>query len=71
MTTPLIPETYEQWHHCITVLCEQPLTADFIEARINALNDAKDHTTQKFVKLYGEQQRVKTLQWFETARESL
>lgn len=71
MSDPLIPENYEQWHHCITVLCDQPLTADYIESRIQALNDARDYMTEKFVQLYGEQQRIKTLQWFEQAKATL
>ncbi len=68
MSSPLIPETYEQWHHCITVLCQQPLTPEFIATRIEALNNPRDYTTKKFVTLYGEQQRLKTLQWFEQAK---
>lgn len=63
-----IPQTYEEWRHCITVICGQPLTAPFIEARIAALNTPGDHMTARFVALYGEPQRVKTLAWFEQAR---
>lgn len=71
MTSELIPETYEQWRHCITVLCNQPLTPDYIEARIKALNDPRDYMTQKLIELYGKQQYAKTLQWFERAGESV
>jgi hypothetical protein len=70
METPLIPETYEQWRHCIIELCKQPLTAVYIDGRIKALSDSQDDSTRKFVKLYGEQQRLKTLQWFEQEKET-
>jgi hypothetical protein len=71
MDTPLIPETYEQWRHCIIELCKQPLTLVYIDVRIKALNDSHDDSTRKFVKLYGEQQRLKTLQWFEQEKNML
>lgn len=66
-----IPESYEEWHHCITVICRQPLSKSYIESRIKALNDAKDHVTERFVELYGDAQRVRTLEWFEQAKRSL
>lgn len=65
----LIPQTYEEWRHCITVICRQPITRPYIEERIAALNSKNDHMTQAFVQLYGEQQRRKTLQWFEQAKQ--
>lgn len=71
MATSLIPETYEQWKHCITEICKEALTPDFIAARIAALNDSHDHMTQKFVTLYGDAQRVKTLEWLEQAKTQL
>lgn len=71
MKYPLIPETYEQWHHCITVLCKQSLTPAYVDERIKALNNSNDYSTQQFVKLYGEQQRIKTLQWFEQSKSTL
>lgn len=67
----MIPQTYEEWQHCITVICNQPLTRGYIEERIKALNTLSDHMTAKFVQLYGEQQRARTLEWFERARSEL
>ena len=71
MTTAIIPETYEQWHHCITVVCQQALTPSYIDERIQALNTPSDYMTERFVTLYGDAQRVKTLAWFEQAKASL
>lgn len=71
MNAPLIPENYEQWHHCITIVCQQPLTPGYIDGRIKALNNQHDHMTKKFVELYGEQQRLKTLQWFSEAKSKI
>lgn len=69
MNTAIIPQTYQEWHHCITVICQQPLTLSYVEERITALNSSKDYMTKKFVQLYGESQRQKTLQWFEQAKK--
>ncbi|MCG8669342.1 MAG: hypothetical protein MI867_07990 [Pseudomonadales bacterium] len=71
MDTSIIPTTYQEWRHCITVICQQPLTMPYIESRIKALNSQNDHMTSKFVELYGEQQLVKTLKWFEQAKDEL
>lgn len=66
-----IPRSYEQWRHCITVICGQPLTLPYIEARLAALNSPTDHMTASFVRLYGEPQRLKTLDWFKRAKQAL
>ncbi|PSV38646.1 hypothetical protein C9J44_02225 [Photobacterium sp. GB-27] len=71
MNTAIIPQTYQEWHHCITVICQQPLTLSYVEERITALNSSKDYMTKKFVQLYGESQRQKTMQWFEQAKNTL
>jgi hypothetical protein len=70
MGNPFIPETYEQWRHCIIELCKQPLTPMYIDARIKALNDPSDYTTRKFIELYGDHQRLRTLKWFEKEKNT-
>lgn len=71
MDTGIIPATYEEWRHCITVVCQQELMMPYIEDRIKALNSSSDYMTQKFVQLYGDQQRINTLHWFERAKSEL
>lgn len=71
MKTDIIPKSYESWRHCITVICQQELNLPYIEMRIQALNTPSDHMTQRFVQLYGEQQRIMTLEWFEKAKNAL
>lgn len=71
MADSIIPQNYEQWRHCITEVCQQPLTSRYIDERIKSLTNPKDHMTQQFVQLYGEPQRVKTMQWFERAQKDL
>ena len=71
MDISIVPTTYKDWRHCITVICRQELTMPYIESRINALNSKNDHMTSKFVELYGEQQRIMTLKWFERAKNDL
>lgn len=53
------------------MICRQELTLSYIEARIKALNSLNDHMTQQFVKLYGDDQRLKTLEWFAQAKGKL
>ena len=67
----IIPQNYEEWRHCITVICQQELTLSYIDMRIERLNSLNDHMTQQFVQIYGEPQRIRTLEWFEQAKTAL
>ena len=60
----MIPETYAQWHRCITVDCGIALTPDFIAQRLAALADTQSQENVRFRRLYGDAhwQRVRT--WF-------
>ncbi|MFD2177178.1 hypothetical protein [Veronia pacifica] len=71
MKTAIIPASYEEWRHCITVICGEELTLPYIEARIEALNSPKDYMTKKFVELYGDEQRHQTIAWFKQAKSEL
>ena len=64
----MIPNTYEEWRHCITVKCGIPLTADYIEQRLRALQSPNDAGTARFRKSYGQDQLDQTIRWFEQAR---
>ncbi|MBU2884361.1 hypothetical protein KO507_01135 [Gilvimarinus agarilyticus] len=71
MTDSIVPQTYAQWRHCITEICQIPLTANYIEQRIKSLNNPNDHTTEQFIRLYGNEQHRHTLQWFEQEKTEL
>ncbi len=71
MSVQFIPTNYDEWRHCITVICQQPLTLDFVEERIQALTNPTDYMTVRFVELYGDGQRLNTLQWLEQERKRL
>lgn len=60
---------YEDWKHCISVLCGIPLTMPYIEKRLTALRDSADYTTQKFVATWGDQHRLRVIRWFEQAQQ--
>lgn len=66
-----IPQTYDEWEHCITVQCGIPLTATFVANRIKALEDEKEFSTQKFIECWGEAHHAKTLEWFRQAAARL
>lgn len=70
MELSIIPQTYEQWRHCIVVECGLELTPAFISERISALQNDSEHYTQQFVKLYGQEHRHKVLGWFIEAQET-
>jgi len=69
MQSSLIPQTYEEWRHCITVDCGLKLTPSFIEQRISALQNNNEHYTQQFVRKYGQQHHQRVLSWFMQARK--
>ena len=71
MLASIIPQSYQQWRHCITVECALELTPDFIEQRIAALQDSGDHYTKQFVRLYGQEYLQRVLGWFLQARSAL
>lgn len=64
-------ESYEAWKHCITVKCRIPLTAEYVATRLKALSDLTDPMTARFVVLYGDPYRLRTIGWFEQARAEL
>ncbi|MEM9846097.1 MAG: hypothetical protein AAF965_14950 [Pseudomonadota bacterium] len=68
---PVIPTTYQEWEHCITVECGIPLTVTYVAERITALQNRDDHHTQRFLELYGEAHLSRTLAWFREAQAKL
>ena len=61
----MIPESYDQWVHCITVKCSIPLTADYVDGRLAELRDAEDPRTVKFRGMYGDEHWRRVIGWFE------
>lgn len=71
MMQTAIPETYEQWHHCITVECGIPLTADYIDQRLAVWRDEKLEETKRFRNLYGTAHWRSVIEWFERAKQEV
>jgi len=71
MTTPVIPQTYEQWRHCITVECGIPLTRAFVKERLAVWADARGDESRRFDQLYGPEHRERVRQWFAQALAQL
>ncbi|MEM9280010.1 MAG: hypothetical protein AAGA76_15695, partial [Pseudomonadota bacterium] len=67
--TPIIPTTYKEWEHCITVECGIPLTAEFIAERIQELQNTKDYKTKRFIDYWGKAHYGQTLAWFHEAEK--
>ncbi len=64
MKTPVIPQTYEQWRHCITVECGIPLSRAFAEERLAVWSNPAHSETRRFEQLYGAAHRERVCQWF-------
>ena len=62
---------YEDWKRCITIECGIPLTADYVEQRISALEDPNNLHTRKFLNTWGEAHLHKVIGWFKTARQEV
>ncbi|MEM1175522.1 MAG: hypothetical protein AAGI27_11985 [Pseudomonadota bacterium] len=69
MTYDSIPETYEHWHHCITVECGIPLTTEYIAKRLATWRDESAEETARFRKTYGDAHWRSVISWFERAHE--
>ena len=63
--------TYDDWKHCITVLCGVPLTPAYVEERLTALRDPADYGTQRFISTWGEDHLQRVIGWFEQAKREL
>lgn len=66
-----IPQTYDEWAHCIIVECGIPLTPAYVAGRIAALEDSRDFHTQRFIGRWGEAHHARTLDWFREAAGKL
>lgn len=71
MASPIIPRSYDEWRHCITILCGIPLTPTYVETRLTALADPADHGTQRFVQTWGPAHLEAVRAWFAQARSEL
>ncbi|OZI31117.1 hypothetical protein CAL29_24600 [Bordetella genomosp. 10] len=71
MNAPVIPETYAQWRHCITVECRIPLTLSFVTQRLAVLRDERAQETVRFRGLYGDPHWKAVCQWFTRAQDEL
>lgn len=71
MSTPIIPDSYATWRHCIEVECRIPLTLDYVRQRIAALDNPADFHTCQFVARWGEAHRQKVVAWFRQSQEAL
>ena len=67
----IVPQTYDDWKHCITVLCKIPLTPRYVRERIAALNYKSDLHTRRFIERWGQAHHQRTLAWFEQAATEL
>lgn len=71
MNDNIIPQSFEEWHHCITEKCAIELTTSYINNRISSLEDTSALRTQQFMKLYGQEHYKNVLIWFKRAKSDL
>ena len=61
------PQTYDQWHHCITVECGIVLSLPFVTERLAIWRDTQSDETLRFRRLYGDEHWQAVCRWFEQA----
>jgi len=66
----MIPSTYDQWRHCITVECRLALTREYVAERLAVWNDAECEETRRFRKLYGDAHWRRVSDWFQQAAQA-
>ncbi|MEM7219261.1 MAG: hypothetical protein AAF515_12925 [Pseudomonadota bacterium] len=71
MKSSPIPQTYDEWRHCITVECAIPLTPTFVAERLAVWRNETSQETQRFRKLYGDDYWRAVIGWFEHAQTEL
>ena len=71
MNYDVIPETYEQWHHCITVECGIPLTTQYVSQRLEVWKNENNEESRRFRGLYGDAHWRAVTGWFERALAEL
>lgn len=67
----MIPSNYTAWHTCITQWCGIVLTLSYIDTRIEQLSDDSNTNTLEFIKRYGNEHRLRVLEWFRMAKMNL
>lgn len=65
----MIPRTYAQWRHCITVECGILLSADFIAQRLVVWRNPQLEETQRFRRLYGDAHWQAVQRWLVQAAQ--
>jgi hypothetical protein len=66
-----LPQSYQDWKHCIIHKCKIELTAPYVAERIRALSQNDSEETKKFRALYGERHLSSVLGWFKQAASEL
>ena len=61
----MIPESYDQWVHCITVRCGIQLTEQYASGRLRELRDQQHPRTKEFRRIYGDDYWQRVISWFE------
>lgn len=60
----MIPQTFEEWKHCISHDCNIKLTKPFAIQRLSVYENRNHPETRKFVELYGKQHLDNIIQWY-------
>lgn len=67
----MIPQSYEQWRHCIEVECGIALTPAFVAQRLAVWRKMRSEEVVRFRQLYGDGHWQAVVGWFERAERDL
>jgi len=59
----MIPQTFNEWKHCIINECKISLTADFARQRLAVYQNRQHGETQRFIGRYGEAHLQRVIDW--------
>jgi hypothetical protein len=63
----MIPQSFPEWHSCITQDCKIQLTKEFIEKRLAVYMDQNNPETKRFKTLYGDNHLTNVINWLQQA----
>lgn len=64
-------QSYQDWRFCIEKSCRIQLTKEFIESRLQELDNHRSEATQRFVQRYGVEHYKQVTMWFRQALADL
>lgn len=60
----MVPQTFDEWHFCITQKCKIELSKQYKIERLTILTDHNHHETKRMIELYGKSHLDNLISWY-------